>query len=104
MSETWERIPVLREKPGFYVEVYIEGYRPSKDTWLHQTESFDALEEAQAYYDKLVTATHKEREEMLDFNSYKGTGWYGFSFERAEVYEETAGGSRYHWVRNYKPG
>jgi hypothetical protein len=95
----WVRTLVTPSKPAkFTVKVVIEGYRPMKDQWEHETYDFAALEEAIAFYSKIMATDYDERGRLLDFGRYEGQGWYGFSVEDVEIYEHAADGL-YKWER-----
>lgn len=100
MTIEWKKTPVIRHQPGFEVEVFIEGYRPTKDTWKHKTYRFDTLDQAIAFRDALANCPWNEWEELLGLERvYQGTGWYGFSYEYCEIYEYSADGAKFHWER-----
>lgn len=99
---TWERTPVPVELPQirFELEIYIEGYRLSKDVWLYDTKKFNTLEEVLDYDFKLKMNLF-DLEMVPEIEAeYSGRGWYGFYLEYTEVYEYAADGTKYHWKRN----
>ena len=97
----WNRTPVDRTKPGFYVEVYVEGYRPNKEIWKHCTERFDTLEQALDYRHKISNARWDDEQPiLLNFEGhYGGTGIYSVSFEYTIIYEYTTNGEKFKWER-----
>ncbi len=97
--DKWERKPIQDHKLGFEVEVYVEGYRPNKDVWLHDKYDFDTLQAALDWLDTLQMSHPEKQAEMLNFEGYyKGTGWYMMSVEYFTLYEYTAEGT-YQWQR-----
>jgi len=92
----WTRTPIT-VKTGFVVEVYVEGYRMTKDVWLYEVYDFDTLDAALTFYHKLNQASWHEQEKILDFAGYtKYNGWYGLSVEEMRVYEYTPQG-KFQW-------
>ena len=80
--QAWTRKKEEEPKLGFFVEVYVEGYRPHKDMWLHETHQFDTLEQAIVF----MRGLHGKRYEVYT------PGWYGVTFEHAKIYEYTSEG------------
>ncbi len=56
----WQRKFV--KKLDFEVHVFVEGYRPFKDVFVHTIENFDAFEEAKAFVEKIEQAPWQEQE------------------------------------------
>ncbi len=79
---------------GFEVEIYVEGYRPSKDTWLHASYPFDTIHEAEAFYEKVISANWKEKEELLGLED-PGDGTYGRTVDDVKVMEYASNGDIY---------
>lgn len=90
------RTKIEPHRPGFEVQVYVEGYRPDKDVWLYETYRYDTLLEAIDFVRRVSFATWESRQTILGFEAAtKETGWYGLSFEYVEVYEYTCAGETY---------
>lgn len=99
-NELWEATP-LKISPRVEVDVYIEGYRPHKDVWLHHTETFPNVYDAVTYVNKLQMATTEERNELLGFNNpyLMPDGWYDFHYEHCTITEIQADGTVHEWKR-----
>lgn len=94
----WRRHPEQSRK-GFEVEVYVEGYRPGKETWLYETYEFKTLEEALRFHNEISWATSKEREKLLGFETREKYGGYCLMFNYMEVYEYNEQG-KFRWIRS----
>ncbi len=91
----WSRTAEEPKTSRFEVEVYVEGYRMTKDVWLFETYTFQTLADALAFYHKI----NDRNWEQLDFESAeKNTGWYGLTVEYMKVFEYTPEG-KFKWER-----
>lgn len=96
--EQWGRTPLEPQKTGFEVEVYVEGYRPNKEVWKHETFTFDTLADALAFAHEVGMKSWDEFQKWIEPN-YQDSGWYSISFEYTRVLERTADGTTYVWER-----
>lgn len=97
-NEIWKRSPLGEVNVGFVVRIYVEGYRPQKDVWLHEKYRFNTLAEAITFYHEVNMKSYDE------FNAwikpyYNDSGWYSISREYLEIVEHTESGGKYIWER-----
>lgn len=73
---------------GFRVNVYVEGYRPNKETWKYHVEDFPTLAEASSYVEKLDFMNWDERNNFLNFkDEEKWSGAYSLSYEGCKIFQ-----------------
>lgn len=97
-SEFWTRTPIIEDDKSFFIEVYVEGYRTFKDTWLHYTYKFYTIEDALIWDKKLRLASREEQNDILGLN-HLPEDWYGITFEYTKIFELAKNGSKFIWER-----